>query len=65
MVCPGKYSLISSIDINLNSGKAPNSDIFYKVKKKIKDLIDLKFIFQTLFPVKFLHFLQCAFSRKN
>ena len=36
MVCPGKYSLISSIDINLNSGKAPNSDIFYKVKKKDK-----------------------------
>ena len=64
MVCPGKYSLISSIDINLNSGKAPNSDIFYKVKKKIKDLIDLKFIFQTLFSVKFLLFHNVPFQEK-
>ena len=34
MICPGKYSLISSIDINLYSGLEPYSDIFYKIKKK-------------------------------
>jgi acyl dehydratase/NADP-dependent 3-hydroxy acid dehydrogenase YdfG len=34
MICPGKYSLISSIDINLHSGRKTCRDVSFKVKKK-------------------------------
>tara|TARA_Y100001970_G_C14248961_1_gene870360 strand:+ start:881 stop:2284 length:1404 start_codon:yes stop_codon:yes gene_type:complete len=34
MICPGKYSLISVIDINLCHNGKIYKDIFYKVKKK-------------------------------
>ena len=65
MICPGKYSLISSIDINLHSGRKTCRDVSFKVKKKITDLIGLKFIFQTIFMARFLPFLiKCPLKKK-